>query len=77
MDGPIAEKEGEGDDDGRPGPRGRAKRSTDGLENQNQELEGIKETEDEEGAQQQKSSAPNRNSGDIGNSSDAEDGAAG
>ena len=77
MDGPIIEKEGEGDEDGRTGLRGRAKDRSGGLKNQNQELEGIKETEDEEGAQQQKSSAPNKNSGELVNSSDAEDGAGG
>jgi len=77
MDGPIIEKEGEGDEDGRQGSKGRAKSKSGGLKNQNQELEGIKETEDEEGAQQQKSSAPNKNSGELVNSSDAEDGAGG
>ena len=57
MDGPIPEKDGEAEDEEKQGKRARG--------SDQDQLEGIKENQDEEDALQAKSSAPNRNSGDI------------
>lgn len=67
MDGPIPEKDGEAEDEEKQGKRARG--------SDQDQLEGIKENQDEEDALQAKSSAPNRNSGDINHSSEGEEGA--